>query len=251
VALWAAPAAAQTGATAYLDEAGSTVHYLAGDGESNDVTISQGASVIEFVIDDVVTIEPGAGCAHPDEGDTTRVACTLSNPDILYNAVDAVLGDLDDRVEATAEDEVLVDGGAGDDVMTGGRTHRLRGGDGHDTLSGAFLQHGDGGRDVLTGTDGVDYLFGEWGPDTILGQGGNDQLGGDRGKDEIHGGAGDDDLWGDTDDDVLHGEDGDDELRGFSGEDTLYGGEGDDVLYGGKHTDQLDGGPGSDEENQD
>jgi Ca2+-binding RTX toxin-like protein len=249
--LWPAPAAAQTGATAYVDESGITIHYLAGSGESNDVVISQGTSAHEYVIDDVVPIEAGLGCVHPDEADLTRVACTRTNPDIHYSALRAQLGDLADQVEVTAASGVHVDGQAGDDVMTASREHSLWGGNGHDTISGAYTMRGNGGRDVITGTDATEWIFGDWGSDTILGQGGDDYLGGNRGKDEIHGGDGRDHLWGDTDDDVLYGEAGDDELRGFSGEDTLYGGDGDDALYGGKHTDQLDGGPGNDEEHQD
>jgi serralysin len=251
VALWPVPAVAQTGATAYLDEVGITIYYLAGAGESNDVVISQGASAHEYIIDDVVPIEAGVGCAHPDEADLTRVACTRTNPDIHYNALRAQLGDLADQVEVTTGDQVHVDGQAGDDVMTASGGYGLWGGNGHDTISGAYSMRGGGGRDVLIGTDAAEWIFGGWGPDTILGQGGDDHMGGDRGKDEIHGGDGKDHLWGNTDDDVLYGEDGDDQLKGYSGEDTLYGGEGDDVLYGGKHTDQLDGGPGNDEEHQD
>ncbi|MGP3971170.1 calcium-binding protein [Streptomyces sp. 6N223] len=249
--LWPAPAAAQTGATAHVDEVLTTIHYLAGAGESNDVVISQGASAHEYLIDDVVPIDVGVGCVHPDEADPTRVACTRTNPDIHYSALRAQLGDLADQVEVTAGGQVHVDGQAGDDVMTASGDHGLWGGNGHDTISGAYSMRGDGGRDVLIGTDATEWIFGGWGPDTILGQGGDDHLGGNRGKDEIHGGDGRDNLWGDNDDDVLYGEAGDDELRGFSGEDILYGGDGNDALYGGKHTDQLDGGPGNDEEYQD
>jgi serralysin len=249
--LWPTPAAAQTGPRAYVDESGTTAYYLVGDGASNDLVISQGASATEYVIDDVVAIEAGAGCTHPDEADLTRVACTITNPDFHYNAVRAYLGDLDDHLEVTTPDQINVDGEAGDDVMIGDTDSRLSGGNGHDVIRGAYLQHGDGGRDVLIGAGGNEWIFGGWGPDTILGLGGNDYVIGDRGKDEIHGGDGNDNVIGRNDDDTLYGNDGDDELRGLSGEDILYGGEGNDALYGGKHTDQLDGGPGDDTEQQD
>jgi serralysin len=245
-ALWATPATAQQGATVHVTTLDS-VTYEAGDGQSNDVTITDGTNPGEYVIDDVVPIEPGAGCAHPDDSDPTRVRCALGDPGASHVPVYAHLGDRDDRIDAReASGHVQLVGGFGRDVMTGGPDDEIHGMAGDDTLSGSHRQWGDGGNDTLTLTDGDDYVFGGYGRDTIHGLGGDDHIGGNEGRDEIHGGTGNDHLSGDTAADTLHGGPGQDELYGRSGTDTLHGGAGDDLLDGGKHTDTLDGGPGDD-----
>lgn len=254
--LWAAPTAAaqEAGATVAVYY-GETAFYEAADGVVNDLTVTDGANDLSYVIDDVVPIETGEGCTHPDEADLTRVICTLTHVDDDPSdgppTVDVELRDGDDSFDGQGFGLLLVDGEAGNDTLTGGADDALDGGLGNDTLTGASSLSGGGGADLLTGSEGRDFIFDGWGPDTVYGNGGDDYLGGDRGNDEIHGGTGNDDIAGGTADDVLYGDAGNDVLRGYTGQDELYGGEGDDVLYGGRHTDHLDGGPGNDELHQD
>ena len=137
----------------------------------------------------------------------------------------------------------LLNGGAGDDVLTaiasatarfddgGVKTadNRLIGGLGDDTLSGEIVA-GDG-KSVLNAGRGDDVL-------TILG--GQDNVGrGGSGNDLVQGGGNADRLFGEADSDALFGGAGSDMLHGASGEDTLQGGLGDDTLFGGADTDTL------------
>jgi hypothetical protein len=95
---------------------------------------------------------------------------------------------------------MTIDGGAGNDLLTGGSGNNLLiGGAGHDVLYGAA------GNDVLLGGDGNDDLFGGSGDDVLVGGNGNDYL---------DGGAGRDLMIGSQDDDCLAGGDGEDILIG-------------------------------------
>jgi Ca2+-binding RTX toxin-like protein len=258
LALWSAPASAQQGARAYVEEGAlnaalSDVVYEAGSGEKNEVTVTTGANDTEFVIDDVVPIEAGQNCTHPDEADLTRVTCTVETTDPNLMDLDVSLGDLDDTLDARSPGEQHGEGGPGDDVLdatstTTGQSAGLLGGEGNDTLSGANNLYGDEGDDTITGTTGYDTVLGGPGSDTIHSHGGYDVIYGedsyfsDGEADEIHAGGGDDLVYGEAGDDLVYGDDGDD---------TLFGDDGADELHGGPGTDQIDGGAGDDEENQD
>jgi len=136
--------------------------------------------------------------------------------------------------------------------------------------------YGNGGDDVICGSDYNDFIAGGGGNDTILGGLGNDAIDGGAKDDDLWGGPGDDIIFGgvgaspasgvDCDlktppsaatgriylakggsgDDSIYGGDGDDCINAGSGEDILMGGEGNDTLIGGNHADILDGGPGDD-----
>ena len=71
---------------------------------------------------------------------------------------------------------------------------------------------GDGGNDILIGSDEADTLRGANGEDTLRGGGGDDFLSGDSGDDQLFGGDGDD---------LLDGSIGADILTGGSGSDTF------------------------------
>jgi hypothetical protein len=79
-----------------------------GDGQANDVTITDGAGPLDYVIDDVVPIEAGEGCAHPGGGDLTLVVCSLAPEDEGQGWFDISLGDMNDSIDAgsTAGGEV-------------------------------------------------------------------------------------------------------------------------------------------------
>ncbi len=105
------------------------------------------------------------------------------------------------------------------------------------TASGATVQRGTAGRDVVVGTAGNDVIYGFGGNDVIRGLGGNDVL---------YGGAGDDSLFGGTGSDRLVGAGGRDWLAGGGGRDRLLGGFGRDRLLGGYGRDRLVGHAGGD-----
>jgi serralysin len=249
IALWpASPASAQQRATASVDPPGGSqlsayIDYRAGDSGANEVTVTNGAGPLDYVIDDVVPIEAGEGCVHPTEGDLTRVVCSVAPEDETEAFFDIDLGTMNDTidVEATAGGEV--DGGPGDDVIATTLPTKwwMHGDEGDDTLTGSHEMRGDEGNDTITGPERADTtVYGDAGRDTITTFGGEDIIYGDEGlegwpgyDDEIRAGGGNDRIWG---------EDGDDTLYGEAGDDTISGGPGDDI---------IDGGPGNDEETQD
>jgi Ca2+-binding RTX toxin-like protein len=161
----------------------------------------------------------------------------------------------------------------------------VRLGDGNDfaLVAGLFLReriYGEGGADVLNGSDFPDVLIGGAGNDTLRGGLGSDRLRGGGGDDVLRGGFGFDfagygereipvtvDLDGVADDgqageadklvsiegvigglaaDVLEGNGRANILRGRSGFDTLRGKGGNDRLAGGDSGDRMFGGPGRD-----
>lgn len=149
-------------------------------------------------------------------------------------------GDGADRVFAGAGDDV-VDGGAGSD--------RLFGDAGSDTINGSAgrdLIRGGTDDDVLEGDGGSDTLFGDHGNDTIGGGDSDDTIFGGKGRDRIDGGSGNDRLFGNSGYDTISGGAGNDFIRGGRGRDLLYGDDGNDVLIGDGHKDTLIGGSGSD-----
>ncbi|MGP3970703.1 calcium-binding protein [Streptomyces sp. 6N223] len=261
IALWPPPASAQQGARAHVEEGAegsqnpvlSDVIYEAGSGEKNDVTIAAGANDTELVIDDVVPIEAGQNCVHPDEADLTRVICTVETTDPKLVHLDVTLGDLNDTLESRAPGKPHVEGGPGDDVLdaastTKGETAGILGGPGNDTLSGANNLYGGEGDDTITGTIGYDTILGGPGSDTIQSSGGFDVI---YGEDATFRGSGDDEIHAGGGDDLVYGEGGADTIHGDDGVDWLYGDDGDDELHGGPGEDLIDGGPGDDDESQD
>lgn len=247
--------AATAPATAAVNQYGWQLAYKAAAGQTNKATVTAsltgGGAGITYVIDDVVPITAGHGCAHPDSADRTKVSCTVTteesqdpyaaltmdlgdrNDTVAYdNATDQVyyfarisLGAGNDRITDTGRlDGSDVSGGAGDDTLTVGATALAFGGDGDDTVQAngdLVIAQGGKGDDVLRGGAGGQYLSGDDGNDRISGGSGADTLSGGRGND------------------VLYGNSGNDKLYGNSGNDKLYGGPGRDTLSGGPGTDVI------------
>ena len=95
---------------------------------------------------------------------------------------------------------MTIDGGSGNDLLTGGGGRNLiYGGTGNDAL------YGDGGDDLLFGGDGNDDLCGGDGNDVLIGGNGNDVLQGGNGRDLLVGGDNQDTLDSGADDDILVG----------------------------------------------
>lgn len=137
------------------------------------------------------TIELGSG---------TRDSVTIDGSDLTTDDLDIALGasgiDLsnDDNLDVTlaAVEDVLVDGGGGDDSIWAAGS----------TATGAMFTvdlsatGGDGGggggdgKDTLQGGGGNDALKGNEGNDTLKGAAGNDRLNGGPGRDTCKGGLG-------------------------------------------------------------
>ena len=156
--------------------------------------------------------------------------------------------------------EIIVDGGDGDDFITGSLNiaSTLNGGDGTDVLFGGTqadsLTGGDGqdllngrdGDDTLNGGDGGDIINGEVGDDIVNGGSSGDTINGGSGDDTINGQSGNDDIFGDTDDDVIDGGSGSDTIDGGIGDDSISGGSEPDSLLGNVGADTLNGDGGND-----
>ena len=210
-------------------------------------------------------------------GDDFRFATSTAN----YN------GDSDtDDLTFTGVDRVVLIGGAGNDVLSGGGHGttptplglpvELFGGSGHDTMTGGAstdIFDGDMGADVMLGGDGKDTITyaDRIGRVVVTLDGvandGMDADGDSIGEEsdnvpadieKVTGGGGDDRLVGSDLDkvvetldggggsDVLSGRGGRDKLVGGIADDILSGGDGDDLLHGNAGTDVLAGGGGPD-----
>ncbi|WP_068115713.1 calcium-binding protein [Tropicimonas marinistellae] len=216
-----------------------------------------------------------------------------------YGTIDGVfLSGGDDHITNGGLITGTLDLSGGDDVYLGvgdGRVERrIEGGAGDDTLTGGDKRDvifGDAGKDTLTGGDGRDRLQGGAGDDLVLveADGVADRLGGGDGQDTLDFSAIGDDLkidlrsgtvrsvatgrdeieWfefveagggndvliasdttvrmrGRAGDDILRGHDGADTLAGSAGDDLLVGNGGRDVLIGGWGDDTLAGKAGAD-----
>jgi RTX calcium-binding nonapeptide repeat (4 copies) len=173
-----------------------------------------------------------------------------------------------DLPDSYANWKIIINGGAGDDVIVGSAgAERIIAEDGNDYIvanGGRDTVYGGNGDDSIRGGGSSDLLDGGEGKDTIRGDGGNDNISGggdiDRlrgcdGNDTLRGGSskdfiggerGDDDLFGDGGGDALSGGEDDDQLEGGAGNDNCAGDAGVDVLAGGSGMDSLFGGAGHD-----
>ncbi|MGW5449817.1 calcium-binding protein [Streptomyces asiaticus] len=206
--------------------------YTAAEGQTNKLTIkwvSETDTTLTFGVDDVVEITAGTDCTHPTATDLTYVTCTVPVPDPDHGGDqgNVELGDGNDSAKVSGGD-VNVDGGTGDDTITGASV--AVGGDGDDTISHATNANGNAGNDTITDS------FAVWAGD------GDDIVTGDDVANEIYGGPGDDHLDGAGNDDTIDGQEGDD---------TIKGGPGNDYLFGGPGQDDIDGGPGDNVIDQD
>jgi len=91
-----------------------------------------------------------------------------------------------------------------------------------DTSQGATI-HGEGGDDLVSGSQRDDFLYCDAGHDTVFGAYGNDLMIGGTGNDLLVGHEGRDTLIGGEDNDHVLGGEANDVLFGSSGDDRLYG----------------------------
>jgi hypothetical protein len=144
-ALAAVPAFA-SGAT--VTSAAGTITYTAGAGETNSVVIDDPGSTYTF--DESPSITAGAGCTQTD-ADT--VTCADTGVDVVV----VNLNDMNDTATAVGsnQDDVDMNGGAGNDVLVGSvqGAETISGGDDNDRLDPGPNGNAD---DVLDGGNGID-----------------------------------------------------------------------------------------------
>lgn len=156
-------------------------------------------------------------------------------------------GDIASNEKDNIQGNIYVEGGSGNDTMSGnGSVNSFRGNGGNDTLSGGAGSDnidGNDGNDVIDGGTGSDYLQGSAGTDTYSHasrttdytatvNGANSDSEGVYGFENITGGSGNDTLTGDANANVLDGGSGNDTLAGLAGNDNLTGNSGTDtVIY--------------------
>ena len=242
-------------------------------GEQNKLTVTQEATEDENVGDVVIRDETAVLQLDQDSADD----CTLSEDGHLVRCKLATDPGINGEISTEAkvdlgpgEDTLAlafpvsgeVDGGSGNDVLSGSGT--LKGGSDNDRLTGS------GTRDVLDGGAGADTVEGRDGDDVFVGDGSHaDQYVGGDGNDTLsyaglagpvtvdfaqaiagpgdtissienaEGGSGGDSLVGDAGPNTLSGGSGGDDLTGSGGNDVLDGGDGSDRLSGGDGNDTL------------
>jgi Ca2+-binding RTX toxin-like protein len=139
---------------------------------------------------------------------------------------------------------VIVHGGFGadtieiDPVAETQATIVVEGGAGNDHISGGSIIIGGPGNNLLIGSDGPNTIVGGTGSDTINGLGAGDLLFGDAKVDFIDGGKDDCDYIGSIvitptttgAPDLIDGGDGDDTINGNIGNDTIHGGAGNNLM---------------------
>ena len=205
-------------------------------GDANDNILSGGDGADRFVVVDGFGNDTISGGSGGNDDDVLDLSALTFGVTVSYTGAET--GTITDGTDTLSfEDIERIILGAQDDVADGASATsgiNVDGGAGNDTLSGHH-----GADDTLLGGDGNDELRGWSGDDSLVGGAGNDSLIGDKGNDTLEGGAGDDTLGSWTGAASMDGGDDADTFRVFNsgGGDfngvTIAGGEGgndDDVL---------------------
>jgi Ca2+-binding RTX toxin-like protein len=217
------------------------------------LTITAGSAADEIEIDYLIgtdEISVNVGGASPDAFTITFPAAGLTDVSIglgagndlldvdltgLAGVLVTVKGNIgNDTITVLSPGGSDVDGGGGDDVITGSIfADKLRGGTNNDQIDG-----GAGGADQLIGDAGNDTLI-------LAGSSSVTALGGD-GNDIINASAatGSTNLQGGNNDDSITGGSGTNFIRGDAGVDTINNGTGNSVVLGGTGDDLLTSGGG-------
>jgi Ca2+-binding RTX toxin-like protein len=207
------------------------------------------------------TIIGGDGSDTANGGDGDDVIDTSGGsplPDLAYPGLYSADSD-------PFDDRDVVDGGAGNDVIsTGDDQDTIFGGTGNDTIDAGIdddTVFGEDGDDRIVGGEGNDTISGGQGDDVIyagidpdlglpdnldIQDDGTGPFGPDlvpnNGMDVVSGGDGNDTIFGADDDDILSGDAGDDYIDGGFDDDVISGGTGNDTIVGGQGVDDLSGG---------
>jgi hypothetical protein len=204
----------------------TVLQYNAAVNESNDVNIRPRALASGNVLE-IIDAAGLSGCVRNPQN-ASSIHCDADQ--LVFFSME--LNNKDDSVEVNESSLILsgyqfsVNGGLGDDILTGG------------SEQDEFF--GDAGSDTLDGNSGPDALYGESGDDRLLGGGGDDQLSGGTGNDIIYGEAGNDTIDGGSYDDTINGGAGADTLRGGNGGDFINADDGEvDVIDCGLGRDRV------------
>jgi Ca2+-binding RTX toxin-like protein len=234
--LAAVVAEASQAATVRVTGGSNAVRYVAGPGESNDLTltdIEDSWPTAYMVSDPGATITPGTGCVAVD----AHTAVCIAESGSMSN-VRVALGDGDDVLHPQ-DAYTRADGGTGNDRLFGGSADdRLQGGAGTDEIRGGdgadVLVDGDPdatpGADILDGGPGSDWVSYETRALPVrvdLSDPGADGAAGEQdvllGIENVHGGHGDDVLVGDDGGNQFNDEGGTNLMVGNAGVDHFRG----------------------------
>ncbi len=226
-------------------KSGSRLVFQARAGKANNVTVTQAGSIFTFT-DTADAVLAGAGCSITGPTSATCAAAGVSSMRLK-------LDDMDDTAVNTTSTPATLDGGLGDDHLTGGSDDDILIGDlGDDALGGGG---GLGDTASYAGAPSAVTVSLSVPGSQDTGGAGSDTL---TGVENLTGSSQGDTLTGDAGDNVLDGASGSDTLRGNTGNDTLTGGQGtaDLATYAGAAsavdvdlsdtTSQATGGAGSD-----
>lgn len=230
-----------------LGEPRTVYRFTTAAGERSTATATRVGPFLRFH-DETAPVSAGARCTQVD---AMTVDCdTAANPAPVDVIVTGGAGDDVLTVATPLGIATTVDGGPGDDEIRGGAAgetlvggpgaDRITGGDGDDRIRGdgsaAPVTGGRSAPDVIDGGGGVDLVsYGERTEtvDVDLGRPG-----------ATNGGDGEGDTLANVE--SIEGGGGDDRLAGNGGRNALLGGEGDDVLRARGGDDVLNGGSGRD-----
>jgi Ca2+-binding RTX toxin-like protein len=236
---------------------GTTLTYT-GDSSAEALTVTASAAGVVFDLAGADVTTSGGGCAgsNTNVADANpEVTCagatwthatinTLAGADVVdASGVYAALP-LTVDVGTTASGEEFVNGGDGDDLLT---AHSV------ETFSNVAVLDGGPGNDTLTGGDGDDVLVGDTGNDTLSGGAGRDTLQPGYGTDTTDGGADEDELgYGERSAPVVvdlntpagDGETGENDSA--TNVEVVDGGSGNDTLTAGPGVTDLRGNGGDD-----
>ncbi|WP_211517499.1 cadherin domain-containing protein, partial [Geitlerinema sp. PCC 9228] len=224
------------------------INFLSGDGDNDSQFVVAGSPTSLDAALDGLIFTPNAGffgettveltASNGGVSDTDTVSIRVLEP-IIPNS-DRCPVEIVTEITTVPVTNGTIAGNGGDEVLQGSdRSDRIEADSGNDVLLGGAAE------DILLGGSGDDTFRGGRDRDLAFGESGNDLIQGDLGSDILNGGVGNDVLLGDSSLAANGGETGETVLNSPQA-DLLVGGDGRDFLFGDVDSDTLLGGTGSD-----